>query len=84
MKHFVAIATPDGEIELHRLKAWVRQHTAELPAGTRTAGTTQQIRRALLLVDEVNASRLLQEIIFNSRSRSRTGYTVLHRPVIAR
>jgi hypothetical protein len=37
-----------------------------------------------LLVDEVRASRLLQEIMFNTRSRSRAGYSVLHKPVVAR
>lgn len=37
-----------------------------------------------LLVDEVRASRLLQEIMFNTRARGRVGYTLLQKPVIAR
>jgi len=37
-----------------------------------------------LLVDEVRASRLLQEIMFNTRARRRVGYTLLQKPVIAR
>lgn len=36
-----------------------------------------------LLAGEVAASRLLQEIIFNTRARDRASYTVLRRPVIA-
>jgi hypothetical protein len=37
-----------------------------------------------LLVDEVRASRLLQEIMYNTRARGRAGYSVLHKPVVAR
>lgn len=36
-----------------------------------------------LLADEVAASKLLQEIIFNTRARDRASYTVLRKPVIA-
>lgn len=35
-----------------------------------------------LLTDEVAASRLLQEIMFNTRARDRASYTVLRKPVI--
>lgn len=37
-----------------------------------------------LLTDEVAASRLLQEVMFNTRARDRAAYTVFHRPVVAR
>lgn len=34
-----------------------------------------------LVLEEVNASRTMQEMIFNSRSRNRVRYTMLHRPL---
>jgi hypothetical protein len=37
-----------------------------------------------LLIDEVRASRLLQQIMFNTRGAGRTGYSILHKPVMAR
>ncbi|HEY7769965.1 hypothetical protein [Longimicrobium sp.] len=37
-----------------------------------------------LLIDEVRASRLLQEIMFGTRRRERARYSVLHKPVIAK
>ncbi len=35
-----------------------------------------------VLIDEVSASRLLEEIIFNSRSQKRERFTVLHKPLL--
>lgn len=35
-----------------------------------------------LILEEVKASRTLQEMIFNSRSRNRIRYTLLHRPLL--
>lgn len=34
-----------------------------------------------ILIDEIEASRTLEEILFNSRSRSRKKFTSLHRPL---
>ena len=48
MKHFVAISTPGGEVELHRMKPWLRRNAAELPRDFPLTGTSRQMRRALL------------------------------------
>jgi hypothetical protein len=37
-----------------------------------------------LLREEVAASRLLSEIMFNTRERARRGYSILHKPLLAR
>jgi len=35
-----------------------------------------------ILLNEIEASKILEEILYNSRSRTREKYTVLHRPLI--
>lgn len=35
-----------------------------------------------ILENEIEASKMLEEILFNSRSRTREKYTILHRPLI--
>lgn len=44
-----------------------------------TAAELDQLLR--LVIEEVDASRTLEEMIFNSRSRNRNAYTMLHRPL---
>lgn len=35
-----------------------------------------------ILLDEIKSSRTIEEILFNSRSKTREKYTILHRPLI--
>ncbi|HEV7589024.1 MAG TPA: hypothetical protein VGO40_12980, partial [Longimicrobium sp.] len=48
MKHFVALPTSDGGVELHPMKSWLRRHAAELPPAFPLTGTSRQMRRALV------------------------------------
>lgn len=49
MKRFVvAILTADGGVEVHPMKAWLRAHPSEVPAGSdATSDTSHQLRNAL-------------------------------------
>jgi hypothetical protein len=49
---------------------------------TASADEFEQFRS--LLLEEVAASRLLQDLMFNTRGRTRLHYSMLRRPVIAR
>ncbi len=49
MKRFnVVVAKEDGGVEVHPMKAWLRRHLEELPAGTNpTTSTSHQLRNLL-------------------------------------
>lgn len=45
------------------------------------ADNLEMTRFVSILLDEIKASRTLEEILFNTRSKHREKYTVLHRPL---
>jgi hypothetical protein len=48
---------------------------------TYEADENERLRFFEILHDEINASKQLEEILFNSRKKNREKYTILHRPL---
>lgn len=48
-KHFVAFKNPDGKVEIHPMKGWLRENAQHLPKGMDAGeNTSYQLRRALV------------------------------------
>ncbi len=48
---------------------------------TYNANEAEKLKFYEIIHDEINASKQLEEILFNSRKKSREKYTILHRPL---